>query len=312
MDKKRKVKRDFFVRLTRSKSKIEIEKIENRLKRELTKQERKKIIKRNAAKARRRVVIGALVGGLGIGGVLLLNSGEKAPEEITINFDDMENETNENENEKQDSAKTFRNEIAEAAKVEETEIENEEITIESEAQLLQYLKNEYIEEYEKATGDTELTTADIEMMRSNQDYVMLTEDGVVVTHGATPDVVRSKLEKDGRGYSIEYEQQVYYIKEKNGDVFDGVTIMKDQEGNYKVRRVVHGDSYDKMIDSDSVACDMSRLIMNGMDGVCEWENNLYRNLAIETVRDRESCKQAETPAPEPAQGVQDIEDDGRE
>lgn len=309
MDKKRRAKRNFFVRLTRSKSKIEIEKIEKRLKRELTKQERKKIIKKNAAKARRRVLIGALVGVIGIGGPLLLNSGEKTTEGITVNVETNGKENENKESEKQDSAKTFRNEIAEAAKVEETEREDEEITIASEAQLLQYLKNEYIEEYEKATGDTELTTADIEMMRANQDYVMLTEDGVVVTHGATPDVVRSKLEKDGRGYSIEYEQQVYYIKEKNGDVFDGVTIMKDQEGNYKVRRVVHGDNYDKMIDSDSVACDMSRLIMNGMDGVCEWENNLYRKLAIETVQDREKYKNIETPSQ--VQDVQEIEDDGR-
>lgn len=299
MDKKKKAKIDFFVRLTKNKTKKEIKQIEEKLERPLTKQERKKIIKKNATKAKRKVALGALMGMLGIGGTLLLTSGEKAPEEITIDFEDTT---------KEDSAKKFREEVAEAAKTtEEAEKENEEITIASEAQLLKYLKNEYIEEYEKVTGDTELTTDDIEMIRSNQDYVMLTEDGVVVTHGATPDIVRSKLKKDGRGYSIEYEQEVYYIKEKNGDVFDGVTIMKDNEGNYKIRRVVHGDNYDQMIESDSVACKIGGLIMDGMDGVCNWNDNFYRNRAIETVRDREKYKQVEaTPQ------VQEIQDDERE
>ena len=299
MDKKKKAKRDFFVRLTRDKSKKEIQKIERNLKRELTKQERKKIIRRNAAKAKRTVTLGALMGMLGIATPLLLNSGEKAPEEITINFEDTT---------KEDSAKKFREEVAEAAKTtEESEKENEEITFASEAELLKYLKNEYIEEYEKVTGDTELTTDDIEMIRSNQDYVMVTADGVVVTHGSTPDIVRNKLEKDGVEYSIEHEQVAYYIKEKNGNVIDGVIIMNDKEGNSKLRRLVHGDNYDEMMNSSvSAAVNLGDLIPDGMDGVCQWENNFYRNRAIETVRYAEKYKEIQN-APQ----VQQDYDDGR-
>lgn len=288
MDKKKKAKIDFFVRLTKNKTKKEIKQIEEKLERPLTKQERKKIIKKNATKAKRKVALGALMGMLGIGGTLLLTSGEKEPEEITIDFEDTT---------KEDSAKKFREEVAEAAKAtEEAEKENEEITFASEAQLLKYLKNEYIEEYEKVTGDTELTTDDIEMIRSNQDYVMVTEDGIVVTHGATPDTVKNKLENDGHEYSIEYEQVAYYIKEKSGDqkVIDGVIIMNDKDGNIELKRLVHGDNYDEMINSVSAAVNLGSLIPDGMDGVCEWENNFYRNRAIETVRYAEKYKEMQT------------------
>ena len=295
MDKKKKAKIDFFVRLTRDKSKIEIQKLEERLKRELTKQERKKIIRKNATKAKRKVALSAVVGMLGIAAPLLLNSGEKAPEEITVDFEDTTKDD-------EDTAKKFREEVAEAAKT----AENEEITFENEAQLLQYLKNEYIEEYEKITGDTELTTEDIAIIRSNQDYVMVTEDGVVVTHGGTPDTVKNKLEKDGYKYSIEYKQVAYYIKEKSGDgkVIDGVIIMQNEEGKTEVRKLVHGDNYDGMINSDSAAANLGTLIPAGMDGVCNWNDNFYRNRAIERVRSNE-LRNETTPQ------VQQNNDDGR-
>ena len=58
-------KRSIFFALTRNKSKQEIERIENRLNRKLRREERRKIIQKNASKARRKVAISAIIFALG-------------------------------------------------------------------------------------------------------------------------------------------------------------------------------------------------------------------------------------------------------
>lgn len=58
-------KRSIFFAFTRNKSRQEIERIENRLSRRLTREERRKIIQKNASKARRKVVVSAVIFALG-------------------------------------------------------------------------------------------------------------------------------------------------------------------------------------------------------------------------------------------------------
>lgn len=285
--------------------------------RELTKEEKKEIrhqiVQKNSKACKRRAkAIGLVTGIFALGAVAgakgkdLLNPAvdgvkyNKWSQETVVNLDEIQGELNITGS----KAKQFREEQAKAAITNSTENQDkekianmknkkEEISITNKDQLLEYIKKEYVEEYKKATGDNEITTEDIKIIRSNQDYVMELQDGTVVTHGNTPDSVTNKLEDDGYSYDIKYKQKVYLIKGKDNKAFDGVTIMQNEEGDYEVRRVVAGDSYEMMINSDSVACDISRLITNGMDGVSEWDNNMYRKLAINAVESRESYKNAE-------------------
>ncbi len=97
-------KRSIFFALTRNKSKQEIERIENRLNRKLRREERRKIIQKNASKARRKVAISAII--FALGGVTgastqkLLNEGKT---ELSIDAEkytdgiDIKNVTNDRE-----------------------------------------------------------------------------------------------------------------------------------------------------------------------------------------------------------------------
>lgn len=98
-----------------------------------------------------------------------------------------------------------------------------------------FLKDMYIEQYEKITGDSTLSTADIEFDFENwQDYVFVNEEtGEIVTHGQNPDITKSTLEGN---YSIKENVNILKVNTKDGQVLDAVT-MKSIDGEYSAVKV---------------------------------------------------------------------------
>ena len=66
----------------------------------------------------------------------------------------------------------------------EVEEEKEELTAETKNNLCAFLKDEYIENYERMTGDTELKTDDITMRVSYENYILIyNKTGEMFAHG---------------------------------------------------------------------------------------------------------------------------------
>lgn len=113
---------------------------------------------------------------------------------------------------------------------EKSDIEKAVEQLKSKADIEAFLKNMYIEQYEKITGDETLTTADIKFDFNNwQDYVFVNQEtGEIVTHGQNPDITKSKLEGN---YTTKENVNVLKVYNNNGQVIDAVT-MKNIEGQY--------------------------------------------------------------------------------
>ena len=127
--------------------------------------------------------------------------------------------------------------------------------------IVAYLKNMYIEEYEKETGDTTLTTADIKIMESSQDYLYQLEDGTFVTHGQTPDTTEMNMQENGEKYSTytdengsAIESNVYAIRlSENNKILDMIT---DKD----LKRTIPGDNYLEMKDYNYILEKMGNVV----------------------------------------------------
>lgn len=186
-------RRSFFMKFTREDAKKQIEIKEKKLNRKLTPEEKHKIIKGVAHNAREKAIRASLAAFLGIGtiaaGVTAVRALNPGTEVRT------ETQSNTNETEK---GKSFKEGI-----LVEDKDEKEINALNTKEAIVAYLKNMYIEEYEKETGDTTLTTADIKIMESSQDYIYQLEDGTFVTHGQNPRNNRNEYERKWR--------RVFYI-----------------------------------------------------------------------------------------------------
>ena len=180
-------RRSFFMKFTREDAKKQIEIKEKKLNRKLTPEEKHKIIKGVAHNARAKAIRASLAAFLGIGtiaaGVTAVRALNPGTEVRT------ETQSNTNETEK---GKSFREGI-----LVEDKDEKEINALNTKEAIVAYLKNMYIEEYEKETGDTTLTTADIKIMESSQDYIYQLEDGTFVTHGQNPETTEMNMKENG-------------------------------------------------------------------------------------------------------------------
>lgn len=216
--------------------------------------QRKSMIRKIA----KRVALFGSIGVIGIGGYRLIAKNNEIKgitdgKKIEIDIDEEENTKKENIEEKEADKKT--NNFKDDLKVlsEEEKIQKEIENLKSKEQVLNYLKNIYIEAYERQTGDESLTTADIEIMRNNQNYMYELEDGQLVSHGDTPAVTEGQIEKDGKKYNIRYDLKTYTVRlNNNGEAIDSMTI--------GLKKVIPGDNYNKMKDGyDSVLCQMGSI-----------------------------------------------------
>lgn len=137
--------------------------------------------------------------------------------------------------------------------------------IASKEDALAFIKEMYVEEYNKA-NKTDLSVNDIAFMSSNQDYVYNIDD-TYLTHGATPDDVKKSLEKNSQEYEVVDNVKVYtsYAVQDGKKVpLESFTVDKSD-----VVKVILGEEYlsGKDINSQdkNVLADMSSTIVEGID-----------------------------------------------
>ena len=244
-------RRSFFMKFTREDAKKQIEIKEKKLNRKLTPEEKHKIIKGVAHNARKKAIRASLAAFLGIGtiaaGVTAVRALNPGTEVRT------ETQSNTNETEK---GKSFRGGI-----LVEDKDEKEINALNTKEAIVAYLKNMYIEEYEKETGDTTLTTADIKIMESSQDYIYQLEDGTFVTHGQNPETTEMNMKENGEEYSTytnekgtAIESNVYSVRLNENDKILDMITEKD------LKRTIPGDNYLEMKDYNSILEKMGNVV----------------------------------------------------
>ena len=244
-------RRSFFMKFTREDAKKQIEIKEKKLNRKLTPEEKHKIIKGVAHNARAKAIRASLAAFLGIGtiaaGVTAVRAVNPGTEVRT------ETQSNTNETEK---GKSFRGGI-----LVEDKDEKEINALNTKEAIVAYLKNMYIEEYEKETGDTTLTTADIKIMESSQDYIYQLEDGTFVTHGQNPETTEMNMKENGEEYSTytnekgtAIESNVYSVRLNENDKILDMITEKD------LKRTIPGDNYLEMKDYNSILEKMGNVV----------------------------------------------------
>ena len=244
-------RRSFFMKFTREDAKKQIEIKEKKLNRKLTPEEKHKIIKGVAHNAREKAIRASLAAFLGIGtiaaGVTAVRALNPGTEVRT------ETQSNTNETEK---GKSFKEGI-----LVEDKDEKEINALNTKEAIVAYLKNMYIEEYEKETGDTTLTTADIKIMESSQDYIYQLEDGTFVTHGQNPETTEMNMKENGEDYSTytnekgtAIESNVYSVRLNENDKILDMITEKD------LKRTIPGDNYLEMKDYNSILEKMGNVV----------------------------------------------------
>lgn len=244
-------RRSFFMKFTREDAKKQIEIKEKKLNRKLTPEEKHKIIKGVAHNAMAKAIRASLAAFLGIGTIAAGVTAVRALNPGT----EVRTETQSNTNEKGEKIP-----FPDWIKVEDKD-EKEINALNTKEAIVAYLKNMYIEEYEKETGDTTLTTADIKIMESSQDYLYQLEDGTFVTHGQNPETTEMNMQENGEKYSTytdengsAIESNVYAIRlSENNKILDMITE-KD------LKRTIPGDNYLEMKDYNSILEKMGNVV----------------------------------------------------
>ncbi len=244
-DRKRK-NMGFFVKLTLKESKEKIAAKEKTLKRKLTKEEKEKIMQNVARRTKRRTVRNALFAG--IAGLTIFGGGAKLVK--ALNPGDSPSIETTKEETKNDANKDFRENMSvdESEYIYQNEEEKEIKEIENADDALNYFKNMYIEEYEKETGNDKLTTEDIKISLSSQNYIYVLDDGTIVTHGNFPYNTEDAIKTDGHSYTSEQDKKVYEIILKENNKIIDACIHKNEE----MQRVIPGDNYSEMKDYESI------------------------------------------------------------
>lgn len=244
-------RRSFFMKFTREDAKKQIEIKEKKLNRKLTLEEKHKIIKGVAHNARAKAIIASLAAFLGIGTIAAGVTAVRALNPGT----EVRTETQSNTNEKGEKIP-----FPDWIKVEDKD-EKEINALNTKEAIVAYLKNMYIEEYEKETGDTTLTTADIKIMESSQDYIYQLEDGTFVTHGQNPETTEMNMKENGEEYSTytnekgtAIESNVYSVRLNENDKILDMITEKD------LKRTIPGDNYLEMKDYNSILEKMGNVV----------------------------------------------------
>ena len=244
-------RRSFFMKFTREDAKKQIEIKEKKLNRKLTPEEKHKIIKGVAHNARAKAIRASLAAFLGIGTIAAGVTAVRALNPGT----EVRTETQSNTNEKGEKIP-----FPDWIKVEDKD-EKEINALNTKEAIVAYLKNMYIEEYEKETGDTTLTTADIKIIESSQDYIYQLEDGTFVTHKQKKKTTEMNMKENGEEYSTytnekgtAIESNVYSVRLNENDKILDMITEKD------LKRTIPGDNYLEMKDYNSILEKMGNVV----------------------------------------------------
>ncbi len=201
----------------------------------------KEIFQKTPKKIKKGIAIGTLATTT-VGAVASCSAGKDAQEDNLVRQENdfkerMKENVEENKNQASDP-----NNVERANQLETVEEVDE------------FLKDIYIEQYKKKTGDTTRTTKDIEFKyKTNQNYVYVNQEtGKIITHGETPNQVEQKLKEDGISYKIQHDVDIYRVMDKNGKELEGITL-QSKDGKTVPVKVILGDQYDNKQDTSILA-----------------------------------------------------------
>lgn len=264
---------------------------EDELGRRLTKQERKQLHK----KAKRTFIVKTIFGigataAIFAGGAKLLESGKAESSK-------SQSETNIEETNIKEIYKVDLEQLETQAKKEIDQLETQE-------DVLKFIKDRYIESYEQQTGDTTLTTQDIQIIISHENYVYIDEGtGEIITHGDKPYETVESLEENGVRYSTQNDEiRTYKVLKQdeenkdNNEIIDCITI----EIGGRIR-VIPGENYNQMKDYKSVLAEMSqeewKVISTALDYHTNFDNDKegekekFKNRLIEALENEQKAKE---------------------
>lgn len=177
------------------------------------------------------------------------------------------------------------NNFKEEVKVNQSElqtVENEIKALETKEEVLQYLKNMYIEQYEAMTGDTDLTTENIELWckRYLKMVYVNKETGEMFYYGSDYKKEEQKLEEEGIPYDIEEDVGVYtvvYTEKNEMNVIDCVSLQSKERKTVPVKVTMNeqvGKPY------TSVLATMGTAIPDGLDHIEYLEKGNENDIAV--------------------------------
>lgn len=179
--------------------------------------------------------------------------------------------------------------------------------ISSRSDALEYIKDIYLDEYNKS-NNTNYTLDEIEFNTSNENYVF-DLDGIYVTHGATPDSVKNRLDKENQAYDIKNNVRIYstYLVENgNKNELESFAVTENMIVN-----VILGDKYvqgkDINIDEINTLIEMYGPITTGIDLVLDYSNGKSEsNISIRKEMLKNSIKRYEEEHSEKNREVEEI------
>jgi hypothetical protein len=136
--------------------------------------------------------------------------------------------------------------------------------LENKDDLLNFLKDLYIEEYENKTGDTTLDTSDIKIIEENNNYIYQnTQTGEFITHDELPAQTEQMMKENNISYTIKEDVDVYQVKNNDDEIIDAM-VVDEQKGPAKYIKAIPGNSYNEMKDYESTLTDLGEVISTGL------------------------------------------------
>ena len=170
---------------------------------------------------------------------------------------------------------------------EQKELEAQINELQSESDVLAYLKNMYIEKYEQKTGDEKLTTEDIMIYESTENYVFEDkENNNIITHGRNPMETEESLNADGIDYNILEDVKTYDIQTKDGNIIDSIILQTKDDKRVPIR-VIPGDRYSEMKNYDSVLDEMGTIIPDGINYMENFKDSNAKTNFVKSILDVE-------------------------
>lgn len=170
------------------------------------------------------------------------------------------------------------------------EVESQINELENESDVLAYLKNMYIEKYAKKTGDETLTTADIMIFESSENYVYEDQDNNrIITHGSNPMEVEEELNSKNIDYNVLEDVKTYDIQTKDGKIIDSIILQQKDDKTIPVK-VIPGDSYDEMKNYDSILDEMGTIIPNGIKYIDNFQDMKAKENFVKSIMEMQNEK----------------------
>ncbi len=187
----------------------------------------------------------------------------------------------------------------------ETKNSEQEINeLQTEEEVLKFLKDMYIENYEQITGDNTRTTEDIRIYGDvyQDDVFVNNETGEIITHGNQPNETKQKLENAGISYDTQHNVKTYEVrkptKDAEGNITNETIIDSVVIKNGEPVKVTQGDTYGQPY--ISVLEKMGTTIPRGLEYLeqiergDEFSKGISKDRFIDSVKELEISKENQT------------------